>query len=557
MASMIPRVLAPETPNSERRVYTLFRDELPGAWKAVHGQRFLLPAKHGLIHEGELDFLVLDPARGALGLEVKGGRVEWHAGVWWSTDRHGKRHKIKDPGKQACAAVHAIRKYLEKAPEFGGKGYRCRFEWGVVLPDVESPPDMGPGLPRDLVLDRRDLADPGRAVGRMFSFRENRAGASGSGRRVLSREGVESFVRVLCERYPPAWRLAWRFDEDNRELLRLTERQTDVLDNLAELPRVAIRGAAGTGKTVLAMEKARRMALAGKRVLLLCFNKPLAAHFARESGGEFTAETFHDFCGRLAQRAKLPFTPPKGGDKAVKRFWEEDAAKLLLNALKQLPDERYDAIVVDEGQDFLTGWWCCIDAALKDGSEGALYVFYDPNQDIYGGGPPKALEVLPVPLKYNCRNTKKIAEYAARLVDVDAFVRPEAPPGEGVEEITCQSDAEVIRVVSERIDRLVVHGKIQPDRIAIISTHTRKRSPFAEHRSAGRFELRNLDDSGSSSTGPVVFDTLHRCKGLEWDVVILLDLPSASQSITPRHRYAAASRAKHLLIVVRLAATAS
>lgn len=193
-------------------------------------------------------------------------------------------------------------------------------------------------------------------------------------------------------------------------------------------------------------------------------------------------------------------------------------------------------------------------------------MFYDPNQDIYGGGPPEALEILPYPLSYNCRNTTRIAEYAARLVGNEAVVRPDAPRGADVEKITCRSDAEVVLKVGERIEQLIDEEGIGPDRIAIISTRTRKNSPFAEHRSAGRFELRNLDDSGSGkgrsssgggSTGPVVFDTLHRCKGLEWDVVILLDLPSASQSITPRHRHVAAPRARHLLIVVRLAATAS
>ena len=543
MASMIPRVLDPGTPNSERRMYKLFRDELPSAWKVVHGQRFLLPAKHRT-QEGELDFLLLDPARGALGLEVKGGRVERHAHGWVAIDCHGVQHNIKDPGKQACAAVHAIRKYLEKDPDFGGKDYCCRFEWGVVLPDVESPPDMGPDLPRDIVLDSRDLVDPARAVDRMFRY------WAPDPKRALSREIAEAFVSILRERHPPASCLALQFREQRAQLLRLTERQKDMLDSLAEHPRAAIKGAAGTGKTVLAMEKARRMALTGKRVLLLCFNKPLAAHLAREADGAFTVGTFHDFCGRLALRAKLPFTPPKGGDKAAPRFYDEEAAMLLLEALEQLPDERYDAIVVDEGQDFLPDWWPCIDAALKDGNEGTLYAFYDPNQNLFGGGPPEALKVLPFRLSHNCRNTTRIAEYAARLVGDEAIVKPGAPRGAKVEEIICRSDAEVVQKVGERIQQLVDKGRIGPDRIAIISTRTRKRSPFAEHRGAGRFELRNLDDSGSGSTGPVVFDTLHRCKGLEWDVVILLDLPS--ESITPRHCYAAASRARHLLIVVRL-----
>ena len=542
MASMIPHVLAPETPNSERRMYELFRDKLPGAWKAIHGQRFLLPAKHRT-REGELDFLLLDPARGALGLEVKGGRVERHAdGTWTATDRHGMRHDIKDPAKQASAAVHAIREYL-------GKGFRCRFEWGVVLPDVKSSQDWGPDLPRALVLDSTDLAHPESAVERMFRHweKENRRGASGFGNRALPGECVDALVRMLYERHP-SW-LAPQFDAEYRELLRLTEEQKSLLYSLADHPRAAFSGAAGTGKTVLAMEKACRMALAGKRVLLLCFNRPLAAHLARKADGAFTVETFHDFCECLAKRAKLPFTPPTGGDKA-QRFYEKEAPMLLLDALEQLPAERYDAIVVDEAQDFLPDWWPCLDEALKDGREGTLYAFYDPNQDLRGGGPPEALEVRPTRLSYNCRNTTRIAEYAARLVGDEAVVRPDAPRGAKVKKITCSSDAEVVQKVGERIEQLVDKEGIEPDRIAIISTRRREKSPFAEHRPAGRFPLRNLDESRSGSAGAVVFDTLYRCKGLEWDVVILLDLPY--EYIKARHRYIAASRARHLLIVIRL-----
>ena len=213
----------------------------------------------------------------------------------------------------------------------------------------------------------------------------------------LSGEIAKAFVSVLCERHPPASWLARQFGEESEQLLRLTEAQTLLLDSLAEFPRAAIKGAAGTGKTVLAMEKARRMALAGRRVLLLCFNRPLAAHLASEADGAFTVETFHDFCGRLAQRAKRPFSPPKG-DKA-QRFFEKDAPKLLLKALKKCPDERYDAVVVDEAQDFLPDWWRGIDAALKEGGERTLYAFYDPNQNIFGGGPPTALAIRPHQLK--------------------------------------------------------------------------------------------------------------------------------------------------------------
>ena len=559
MANMIPGVPAPEAPPSERRVYEGFRSELPNTWTVIHSQHFLLPARRGAREEeGELDFLVLDPSRGALGLEVKGGRVQKMRRGWVSVDRDGKEHIVKDPGAQARRAVHGIRRYLDAASGFGGKGFRCRFGWGVVLPDIVSLQDMGPDLPRHLIVDRKDCLDFQTSVDRIFGhWKLPELARTGRHSPALSAAGAEALVATLVERYPPASGLALQFGEETQALLRLTQDQISLLDTLSAHRRAAIEGAAGTGKTVLAMEKARRMATTGARVLLLCFNRPLAAHLARDAEG-FTVETFHDFCRRLAQRAKLPFTPRKRSD-GDPRFWEKKAPMLLLEALERFPDERYDAIVVDEGQDFLSDWWPCLDEALRDGREGTLYAFYDPNQDIYDGGPPGALEVIEHKLVYNCRNTRKIAKYASDLLDTKALLKPGAPPGLPVEEITCDGDADMVRKVSVRIDQLVTDEGIAPDRIAIVSTRTLKNSPFAKEHRVGRFQLVNLDDRKSwiaqaplrgGSAKQIVFDTLYRFKGLEREVVILLDLPS-SDRVTSHHLYVAASRAKNLLVVVR------
>lgn len=577
MARMIPPVPAAETPDSERRVYERFQSELPDTWTVVHSQRFLLlesrpdrSASRRGPHEGEIDFLVLDPSRGAIGLEVKGGGVRRTADGWSSVDRHGAIHRIKDPGKQASRGVHAIRRYLEAAPGFGGRGFRCRFGWGVVLPDVECQVDMGPDLPRDVVLDRSDFAGSSlrQAVDRVA------ARHCGAGQR-LSEAGAEAFVAELVERFPPASRLALRFREEDRDILRLTEDQMLILDSLAAHDRAAIAGSAGTGKTVLAQEKARRLATTGKRVLLLCFNVPLAEELAEHAHG-FDVETFHAFCRRLALRARLPFEPPRAGRDRDRRFWGEKAPMLLLEALQQLPaDVRYDAIVVDEAQDFLPDWWPCLDEALRRSRDGTLYAFYDDNQNIYGGGPPDALEVMPMRLDHNCRNTACIAVYVARQVGAEPRVRPGAPQGEPVEEVTCRGDAEVVQAVAERLDRLVFRENVAPGAIAVVSTRTLKNSPFARDHRAGRFELVNLGnrDRKSDPASParrVVFDTLHRFKGLERDVVILLDLPGGDRDaagrgaassagtrgglpdVDARQRYVAASRAKHLLVVVRL-----
>jgi len=569
MARMIPPVPAVETPDSERHVYERFQSVLPDSWTVIHSQRFLLPRRGGnreerLHREGELDFLVLDPLRGAIGLEVKGGGVRRSADGWRSMDRQGEEHVIKDPGEQVSKAVHAIRRYLDEASGFGGKGLRCRFGWGVVLPDIECPADMGPDLPRDVILDRGDFVRLREAVDRVFTRWVDDG-------QPLSKAGALAFVAALVERFPPASRLALQFKEENQELLRLTEEQMRILDSLAAHGRAAIAGAAGTGKTVLAMEKARRLALGGQRVLLLCFNMPLAGELAAGAEG-FEVETFHALCRRLALQAGLRFEPPGRGRDT--RFWAEEAPMLLLEALQQLPVEvRYDAIVVDEGQDFLPDWWPCLDEVLRRNREGTLYAFYDSSQNIYGGGPPGALEVMETRLFDNCRNTARIAEFAAGLIGTEAHVKAGAPQGQPVEVVTCADGGEVVRQVTAKLEQLVLRENVDPDGIAIVSTRRLGNSPFARNHRAGSFELVNLDERGRpSSTGSrrVVFDTLHRFKGLERDVVILLDLPEGELSgvarggarravnarepshITASHRYVAASRARNLLIVVRL-----
>ena len=379
----------------------------------------------------------------------------------------------------------------------------------------------------------------------------------GNRRTPLSTAGVKALVATLRVRYPPASSLALQFKEDNEKLWHLTEEQATILDSLAAHNRAAIEGAAGTGKTVLAMEKARRLATTGQRVLLLCFNEPLARDLSQQADG-FEVETFHGFGRRLAHRAGLGRFEPRQPDVKNSRitFYVEEAPMMLLEALEQLPDERYDAIVVDEAQDFLPDWWPCLDSALRYGREGTLYAFYDPNQRIYGGGPPEALEVIEHKLVHNCRNTRRIASYAAGLVGTESRVKAGAPEGRPVEQITCNSDAEVVQKVVDRLERLVLTEGVASDAIAIVSTRTLKNSPFSGDHRAGRFELVNLDDrdgrSGASATRrAVVFETLHRFKGLERDVVILLDLP-AGDHVTANHRYVAASRARNLLIVIRL-----
>src|SRR2546425_11664439 len=118
MARIHPAQPDPAAPYSERRVFERLRDDLPPEWLVLHARRVVLPAvRDGKAFEGEVDFLVLNPDWGWLGLEVKGGSISRRESGWGSTDRYGVAHPIGGPGKQAQRAVHAIREYLNSHPQ--------------------------------------------------------------------------------------------------------------------------------------------------------------------------------------------------------------------------------------------------------------------------------------------------------------------------------------------------------------------------------------------------------------------------------------------------------
>lgn len=541
MAQMIPESVPPECPASERHVFGRLRANLPASWTVIHGRRFFLPGTRP--EEGELDFLVVDPTRGAIGLEVKGGGVMRTPEGWFSSDRSGRRHPIKDPGLQASSASHGIHRFLRDAAGFGRAGRRCSVGWGVVLPDVDVRGGLGPDLPRQLVIDREDFADLRGAVDRVFKTQ----GVDGP---ALSPQTMASLLETLlptCHLVPS---LAARFQQEGDALIRLTDEQSATLDMLEASHRVAIEGAAGTGKTLLALEKARRLSEAGQRTLLLCFNRPLANELKNSAPG-CEVDTFHGLCSSKVSLAEMSFKVPKG--KEQQKFWEEEAPVALLEALEVRPEDRYDAIVVDEGQDFRENWWPAIDEALQDRNKGTLYVFFDPHQNLYGGGPPAALGVAPTRLIFNCRNTQRIAEYSGNIVGAGTKVRAGTPFGAEVQEIACTGPEDTVTQVRKQLHRLVVEEKLRCDQIIVLSTRSIKRSALAKERRLGNFRLVSLEAKAGAMD--IRFASLHLFKGLEADAVLLVDVAEGGSTSSPEHLYVGASRAKHLLVVLSLPAS--
>ena len=121
-----------------------------------HARRFTLPSRHGEpTRELEIDFLVLAPDRGLLGIGVKGGAVGRDANGWYSVAHDKTPHRIKDPGHQVQHTTHVIADYLRHHPRFAGK-VQPAFGWPVCFPNGHAPRNLGPDLPRAVVLDGAD-----------------------------------------------------------------------------------------------------------------------------------------------------------------------------------------------------------------------------------------------------------------------------------------------------------------------------------------------------------------------------------------------------------------
>ncbi len=542
---MLPRQPDADAPMSEQQVFEAFREGLPEDWVVLHSRRFLLPAVNGRRpQEGEIDFLVLDPARGLLAIEVKGGEVQCQGGEWTSTE-NGRIHALEDPGSQAASGIRALDRWLQQqAPLRKARpapSRRIAFGHGVVLPRTHVSGDLGPALPRQLILDSRDLTRPKEALDGIFAFHELTGPP-------LSRAAVELFVNLLLPSLGLVRALSVQVEHERAALVRLTEEQLRVLASLERNPRIAIAGGAGTGKTVLAAEKARRLAASGQRALLLCFNRPLADHLKQHAEG-YDVNTFHGLCDELAQQAGLAFPVPQSDDETQRQFWEHQAPNILYEALTVLPDRRWDALIIDEGQDFRANWWESLRFALEDPENSTLYVFHDPHQNVYHGELPKDLRTLDFDLVVNCRNTARIATWCSQQIGQTPELPRGAPEGIDVEVIPCATNKAMADAIQRTLHRLLVEERIPSRNVVILSTRRRGNSCLAGRKKLGTATLVDLGEW--KKNGDVVVSTFQRFKGLEADFVILCDVADGEKSSGGRQMYVAGSRARHGLVVCK------
>ena len=410
---------------AEREVEERLRDALPSEYRLYPNVNWTGPMRdHGPAEDGEADLVIAHPEHGILVLEVKAGEPSRDAsGRWWL----GPIQLDRSPFEQAMRSQKQLVRKLVSLPGWPSqRGSDHRAEphagHGVAFPSVDLaslPPGhvlLGADAPPEIVLDATALETPEGArawVERAYAY------FLGDGVRGWPLE--EAGMRLLDELLSPTLAMRrlvrGRIADDRTELLNASREQGLILNRARSRRRVEVVGPAGSGKSMLAAEKARRLAREGYRTLLVCFNQRLATTLLRElanteAPGGLEVTTFHRLCERMGTAAGvLPARPVP----IPPAWWDETLPEALEAAIDALPSERFHAIVVDEGQDFARGWLETLDFLLDSPGEDTLWVFHDPGQALYRDDVAGELGLERLELHENWRNPESVAALAGRF----------------------------------------------------------------------------------------------------------------------------------------------
>lgn len=567
MARMHPQWLPTSVKsNAERKLFTVLQNHLPDEYTVIWSIDWTTSrpsAYGGGVQESEVDFLMVHPEKGILVLEVKGGGVGYDGTrhEWYTINASNERHVLHDPFDQGRNSAHTLRRELtQRIPQAWLRAacLQSIFGYAVVAPDIykDRLADR-PTRPNEIVLDRRDV----QPTTILTSIENTYRFWTRTSTQPLGQHAVEAIIKI----YAPSWYvrplLADVFEEEDAQLKQLTEQQFNVLDLLRWQKRVAIAGCAGSGKTFLAIEQAQRLARRGLKVLLTCYNRNLAnwlrEHLMTLAGrdmalGNIEVMNFHRIASRLCNQAGISLPEDEG------RAFDEDFAHGLIVACDTV-EERYDAILADEGQDFADSWWDALLCLLRSADDGVFYVFYDDNQRIYG-----RYSAYPVPadhyypLTINCRTTHAIHEEMMHYYSTSSIVglpTCKGPEGRAIERLAVVSTkASEQKTLLDLLNRLTGEERIAIEDIVLLSPASSTTSRFREGTNLGKKYRLSWKMEGAYTPNTLTCCSIFAFKGLEKTVVILAE-PDKIQGYTEREQlvYVALSRAKsHLIILGQL-----
>lgn len=503
MAKMIPDIPKQFDPKSQEGLMFEELNKLSDEYYVFHSFS-IVTIINSIIKESETDFVIFHPKKGILCLEAKAGQVDYADGYW----RYGSGKKMpKDgPYNQASSNKWKLKDYmLSKGLKYELE--HCKLLHGVWFIDVPISKFQGKVLPPEadlqITLTKDSFGRIEEEIDKIFSL-EIPAKIKTE---LTERDTKKVLENVLAPSFSLISLKEIEVEHTKNVFRKMLKEQVALLNYLDEQNTAIINGLAGTGKTVMAVEKARRHAEKGEEVLFLCYNSFLKQHL-KES---YPYSRVHYF---TIDGLACKLCDTKAPDYIVLK---KKLEKMLVEG--NFP---FQHVIIDEGQDFgkIELEENLIELlknnVIDERKNGTFYLFYDKNQIVQSRKLPKYIEDADCKLTLyrNCRNTENIALTSLRLLGYkkkQKFIS-DAVMGDIPEISFAKSSEETIGLVNLLIDKYIDDGYTS---VTILTCKTENTTLLAE---------KCKDSKYSYERGYVKFTTCRKFKGLESDVIIVVDI---------------------------------
>lgn len=510
MARMIPSKLAKTTKShAEKKLFQIFAKDLSDEYIVFHGT-WWQHIKY-VVQDREADFIIIHPDKGILILEAKGGEIKYD-----SVDKAWYQNQIRmkiSPFEQARQINYKFLDFLGKYSEFTNRDF-CIGQC-VAFPDVDEVINGLPSeAPQEILLLRPQIKNVSNWISSVFSYYAN-------GRlRKLGNNRTEKIVELISPSTKFKKYIANDIGEIKQEIHQLTEQQFNILNNLCLHAQCIVLGCAGSGKTQLAIEKAKRLCQHKIRTLVICKSNNLSLYLEASLQNEIQA----GYCGVYSYE------------------------KIQLKNNNRLFE--FTAIIVDEGQDFEHPEINQLRKLLPD--DGVFYIFQDSNQNISKNANKFALLVNPTVLDKNCRNTDKIFKYAKPFVFCSHSINSSLIEGRDVVQREYKEPHEILTMLEEDILNLVNHENVIPNQIVILTDmYPSAKSILSGYSHINRFHLKQYSFSNADKN-TIQWSNIGMYKGLESDIIILFF--EKTKTLIPNswdiaNKYVGATRARSFLVI--------
>lgn len=545
MARMLPNQIDQEDlrRDGERLVFEWFSEpNIPGT--VFYS---LLQKNHRRKLIGEIDFLYVCE-RGLLCVEVKGGQhIFRQDGIWYSTNKAGQDNEIKNPFKQAMDCQYALKRYLEDTYGKNSRQANYLVGYAVVFPECIFTGN-GNDLVTEVMFDGRySINQFGEYLNSVFDYWEKlEIERHYFHPQNLTNRDQNQIVDLLCGDFSVVPSLSLELQQVERKMLQLTEEQYDILEDTEYNDRLIVQGVAGTGKSLLALEKVRECAAKEKRVLYLCYNSNMATYAKSSLKGAddcfITVSTFHALIQNTIS------------DNSLYKKTLDEVCRIFNDKKTDVPI--YDYLVIDEGQDLLLCdvidvLGCFISGGIE---KGKWIMFLDPNQNIFNRSDEydfawSYLREIANPaiktLNYNCRNTEQIALRTAALTLIPPAKKLKIP-GPNVKKIIYTSRNDFVSQFKKQVTSLL-SGGISSKEIVILSRYRLGNSMLSGIGSVCNLTIDECDNLLTKKNNTLNYFTIQSYKGLEASVVLLIDIDGFGSDTNRLLNYVAMSRAKAFL----------